>query len=331
MRMPFRQNEETKRERMFETRSHAWESAGLVQEVNEHAVNKARRQAVVLVLLLAGVLVLNHYYGSYLGLIDHVRKNGSHFTTPGTIQRTLVHVAAALGVLVLGWAFARDIGRAAAPTFFRRMDPSTAGTVGFIIRLATVAISVIATLKILGVSIQTLAFGGSITAIVIGLAAQQTLGNLFAGMVLLSARPFRVGMRVRLQAGQLGGQIDGIVSSLGLLYTTLARGQDMVMIPNTVVLSSVVVPIREPDPVDVTVRLHTGIRATAIQEILDQNIRTPTRRAPQVSLKEIDGDEVVVQIRATPEEPSDGAVLADEIMRAIATVTGEHEAAAASR
>lgn len=211
------------------------------------------------------------------------------------------------------------------------MDPSTAGTVGFIIRLATVAITVIATLKILGVSIQTLAFGGSITAIVIGLAAQQTLGNLFAGMVLLSARPFRVGMRVRLQAGQLGGTIDGIVSSLGLLYTTLARGQDMVLIPNTVVLSSVVVPIREPDPVDVTVRLHTGIRATAIQGILDENIQTQTRRAPQVFLQEIDGDEVVVRIKATPEDPSDGAKLADEIMGAIATVTGEHEAAAASR
>jgi small conductance mechanosensitive channel len=290
----------------------------LVQEVNEQAIRKARRQAIFLVVLLAGVLAVNSYYGSYM----HGDK---------TIQRAWVHVACAIGVLFLGWAFARDIGRAAAPTFFRRMDPSTAGTVGFIIRLATVAITVIATLGILGVSIQTLAFGGSITAIVIGLAAQQTLGNLFAGMVLLSARPFRVGMRVRLQAGQLGGQIDGVVSSLGLLYTTLARGQDMVLIPNTVVLSSVVVPVREPDPVDVTVRLHTGIRATAIQEILDENIRTPTRRAPQVSLKEIDGEEVVVQIRATPEDPADGAALADEIMRAIAAVTGEHEAAAAAR
>jgi small conductance mechanosensitive channel len=320
MRRPFRHSEETNpRERMFETRSHEWERVGLAQEVNEHAIRKARRQAVVLVLLIAGVLVLNHYYGSYT---NHHKE---------IIQRTWVHIAAAVAVLFLGWAFARDIGRAAAPTFFRRMDPSTAGTVGFIIRLATVAISVIATLAILGVSLQTLAFGGSITAIVIGLAAQQTLGNLFAGMVLLSARPFRVGMRVRLQAGQLGGQIDGIVSSLGLLYTTLARGQDMILITNNVVLSSVVVPIREPDPVDVTVRLHTGIRATAIQEVLDQNIRTPTRRAPQVSLKEIDGDEVVVQIRATPEDPADGAALADEIMRAIATVTGEHEAAAASR
>ena len=45
-------------------------------------------------------------------------------------------------------------------------------------------------------------------------------------MVLLSARPFRVGERVRLQGGGLAGQIEGVVSSLGLLYTTFAQGDD---------------------------------------------------------------------------------------------------------
>ena len=74
------------------------------------------------------------------------------------------------------------------------------------------------------------------------------LGNLFAGMVLLSARPFRVGERVRLQAGNVGGSVEGIVSSLGLLYTTLARGEDRVLIPNSVVLAAAVVPIRSPIP-----------------------------------------------------------------------------------
>jgi len=326
MRKLFRHDDdETKRERMFETRSHAWENAGLVQQVNEHNISKARRQAMLFVLLLAGVLAVNHYYGGPA----EVSRHGKHLVH--SHDATPVHIAAALAFLILGWAFARDIGRAAAPTFFRRMDPSTAGTVGFVIRLATVAIAILGALAILGVTLQTLAFGGSITAIVIGLAAQQTLGNLFAGMVLLSARPFRVGMRVRLQAGQLGGSIDGVVSSLGLLYTTLARGQDMVLIPNTVVLSSVVVPVLEADPVDVRVRLRNGISATTVQSILDQNIRTPTRTEPRVLLQEIDGDEVVVRIQATPERAADGAALADEIISAIATVTGEHEIAPAAR
>jgi small-conductance mechanosensitive channel len=325
MRLPFRKTDGSSFQRgpMFETHSHEWENVGLAQKVNDEAVSKARRQAVVLIVLLAGVLVLNAIFGHYYTGPSFRDKTGQlelHYH-----GRTWVHLLTAAAVALLGWAFARDIGQAAAPTFFRRMDPSTGGTVGFLLRLATVAITLVGALKILGVPLTTLAFGGSITAIVLGLAAQQTLGNLFAGMVLLSARPFRVGMRVRLQAGQLGGPVDGVVSSLGLLYTQLARGSDVVLIPNTVVLSSVVVPVREPEAVSVKVRLNSSIRVSTIQGILDENITTPTRREPWVSLQEIDGDAVVVAIESTPERAADGAKLADEIIAAITTVTGEHE------
>jgi hypothetical protein len=219
---------------------------------------------------------------------------------------------------------ARDFGRAAAPPLFKRMDPSTAGTVGFIVRLGTVAITLGLALSIAGASASSLIAGSAFTAVILGLAAQQTLGNLFAGMVLLSARPFRVGERVRFQAGAVGGQIEGIVSSLGLLYTTLAQGEDRIMVPNNVVLSAAVVPLREPDSVDVRVRLGTGIRPSQVQSILDDRISTPTRRAATVLLEEVDGDDVVVRIQATPDRAADGARLADEVIDALSSVTGEH-------
>jgi hypothetical protein len=144
-------------------------------------------------------------------------------------------------------------------------------------------------------------------------------------MVLLSARPFRVGERVRLQAGAVGGQLEGVVSSLGLLYTTLARGEDRVMVPNNVVLAAAVMPLKEPNPVDVRVRLHAGIRPSHIQAILDDQVRTPTRSPSAVLLEEIEGEELVVRVQATPERASDGAALADEVIAALASVTSEHE------
>jgi small conductance mechanosensitive channel len=97
-----------------------------------------------------------------------------------------------------------------------------------------------------------------------------------------------------------------------------------VMIPNNVVLASAVVPIREPEPVNVKVRLASGIRMTQVQGILDEEITTPTRRAAAVLLEEIDGEDMVVRVQATPERADDGARLADEIITALATVTGEH-------
>jgi small-conductance mechanosensitive channel len=308
-----RQKRDLHLERMFETRSEAWARVGLAMDVSERAVRKARRQASVLLPLLIGILVVYAYRRQFLGIGAH-----SEWQTP-------IRIGTVLALVGLGWAIARDVGRAAAPTFFRRMDPSTAGTVGFLIRLVAIVITLIAALSIAQVKPTAIVGGAAFTAVVLGLAAQQTLGNLFAGMVLISARPFRVGERIRLQAGAVAGSIEGVVSSQGLLYTTLARGDDRVMIPNTVVLAAAVVPLREPDSIDVRIRLSSGIRPSQVQAILDEQIHTPTRNRAVVLLEEIDSDEVVVRVQATPERADDGARLADEVIAALASVTGEHE------
>jgi small-conductance mechanosensitive channel len=309
---PSKKRKDLYRERMFETRSEAWEKVGLAINVNQRAIRKAQSEAAVLLPLIIGVLVLFDHRVALIG----------QKTEPG--WDTAIRIATVVALLALGWAVARDIGRAAAPTFFRRMDPATAGTVGFLIRLASISITLLIALTVAGLNPQTLAVGGAFTAVVLGLAAQQTLGNLIAGMVLLTARPFRVGERVRLQAGAVGGSVEGIVSSLGLLYTTLARGEDRIQIPNNVVLGAAVVPLREPEMVDVMVRIAAGIRPSHVQALLDDQVSTPTRAAPRVLLQELDGDEIVVRIQATPERASDGAKLADEIIAAVANVTGEH-------
>jgi small-conductance mechanosensitive channel len=305
---------------MFETRSEAWERVGLAIDVSQRAIRRARREAAVFLPLLIGVLVFYHYRHQLLGA---KKLPNGQWASPSWDKP--VQWATVLALLALGWALARAVGRAAGPTFFRRMDPGTAGTVGFIIRLLTIGITLLIALGVAGVNTASLVAGSAFTAVVLGLAAQQTLGNLFAGLVLLTARPFRVGERIRLQAGALGGVIEGVVSSLGLMYTTLARGEDRILIPNNGVLSAVVVPVLEPSSVDVKVRLNAGVRPSQVQAILDEGIATPTRSAATVLLEEIDGDDVVVRVQATPERADDGAKLADEIIAMLATVTGEHE------
>ena len=238
---------------------------------------------------------------------------------------TPARVGAAVAMVGLGWLLARDLGRFAAPALFRRMDPATAGTVSFLIRLTMIAAAVLLSLRVGGLDPATLAVGGAITAVVIGLAAQQTLGNLIAGMVLIAARPFRVGDRVRLQAGAVAGQIEGVVGSLGLLYTTFAQGQDSIMVPNNVVLSAAVVPLREPAAVDLRARLRPDVRPSAVQTLLEDAVQTPVRGEPRIALEELDSDEVVVRVTATPVDDSDGPKLADEILAGLAEVTREAE------
>jgi small-conductance mechanosensitive channel len=215
---------------MFETRSQSWREAGLLHHVGPGAVRRARWEALLLVPLFAGVIVLYEHRRDVLSL-----DRRGH----GALQwlETPLQIAAVIALLILGWAIARDIGRAFGPALFRRLEPAVAGTVGFVIRLVTAALALIVALSLVGVKPGTLALGGAFTAVIVGLAAQQTLGNVIAGTVLLSARPFRVADRVRLQGGQLAGQIEGTVSSLGLLYTTLLTDDGAIMVPNSVVLN----------------------------------------------------------------------------------------------
>jgi small conductance mechanosensitive channel len=215
---------------MFETRSQAWDEAGLLPQVSPGAVRRARWEALLLVPLFVGVVVIYENRRSLLGLTAHGKGQLAWLETPLDFVTVIV-------LVMLGWAIARDVGRAFGPALFRRMDPASAGTVGFVIRLVTVAVAAIVALGIIGIEPRTLALGGAFTAVILGLAAQQTLGNMFAGTVLLSARPFRVGDSVRLQGGPLAGQIEGTVSTLGLLYTTFATGEGPIMVPNSVVLS----------------------------------------------------------------------------------------------
>ena len=126
---PFKTRKDLYLERMFETRSDAWERVGLAVDVSQRTLRRAQRQAVILLPLLVGVIVLYAYRKQVLGV------------GPRSPWDTPVRIATVVALLALGWALARDVGRAAAPTFNRRMDPATAGTVGFLIRLVTLAIT----------------------------------------------------------------------------------------------------------------------------------------------------------------------------------------------
>ncbi len=302
---------------MFETRSQAWQEVGLLRQISPRVVKRARVEALVLVPLFALVVVL---YDHRVSLLGTAGRHGH----PATLEAGLeapVRIATVIALVILGWAIARDVGRGLGPPLFRRLDPATAGTVGFLIRLVTIVLALLVALRVAGIEARTLLVGTAFTAVILGLAAQQTLGNVIAGTVLLSARPFRVGDRVRLQGGPLAGQLEGTVSSLGLLYTTFARGEDSIMVPNSVVLNVAVLPLREPEAVNLRARLRPGMTPSDMQDVLEKRLQTPLRDVPRITLEELDGEEVVVRISATPRVAAEGRQLASELLNIVSHET----------
>jgi small-conductance mechanosensitive channel len=118
--------------------------------------------------------------------------------------------------------------------------------------LALVGIFAILTfsLAIARIDVKELLVSGAVLGVVLGIAAQQSLANLFAGLVLLFAHPFRVGSRIRLRAGALGGPIDGLVSDIGLTYVRLETEEGPALLPNMQALAAVVLAIPAPPPAE---------------------------------------------------------------------------------
>jgi len=103
---------------------------------------------------------------------------------------------------------------------------------------------VIPELRSVGTALLT---GAGIASIVIGLAAQNTLGNLVAGISLLLYRPFYMGDRVQISAPT--GLETGDVESLTLGYTVLKTFDNRrVVVPNSVMASQISINLTSKDP-----------------------------------------------------------------------------------
>src|SRR4051812_13383414 len=118
----------------------------------------ARFKLLALAPVLAGVVAAYLYRQRLFGLDEPIR------------------IATAVFLVVVGWAFARQLGSVLQPKLLSRLDPDTAGVAGFGVRLVAIGAIILASLRIAGLEPGTLALGASFTAIVVGLAAQQTIG-----------------------------------------------------------------------------------------------------------------------------------------------------------
>lgn len=284
----------------FESRTQVWREAGLGSEIDQATARRSKGGALVLLALIAGVLVCFSERKTFF---------------PGYGRE--IRVATVILLVILGWGLARLLARGFAPALYRRLEPGTAGTIGFLVRLLTILVMTVVALRIAGLQAGTLAVGGGFTAVVVGLAAQQVLGNLLAGLVLITNRPFRVGERVRLQAGVLAGRVEGVVGQLGLFYTTLVSGADRILVPNGVLIQTAVTPLREPERVEFRARFSSDTTPRDVQEHLEESITVPLRYPPHIAVEELDRDDVVVRIVSTPLNPRDGAKLAEEVLAGV--------------
>jgi len=117
--------------------------------------------------------------------------------------------------------------------------------------------------------------GASVASVVIGLAAQSTLGNLVAGVSITLYRPFRLGDTLQV-AAPTGTEI-GIVESISLGYTTLrATDGHLIVLPNSSAASQVMINLNStfaPGSMAITIRLSKDADIEAARDLALQVTR----------------------------------------------------------
>jgi small-conductance mechanosensitive channel len=135
-------------------------------------------------------------------------------------------------------SFARGVRAAAGET----LGDTRSGPLGLVISTTGYVIVTLTALSVLGINMSGLLLGGALTGVILGIAAQQTLGNFFAGLVLLFVRPFTLGDEVIFRSGPLGGEYEGVVTDMSLFYVSLQTAHGPVQLPNAGVLASAIGP-----------------------------------------------------------------------------------------
>lgn len=185
-------------------------------------------------------------------------------------EHVLIALAAVVATLVLAKLLDLWLSR-------RKLPPESAtryATLRRVISAAVVTIGVLAALltipEVRAFSAALLA-SGAVIGIVVGLAAQPTLGNVISGLMIAFAQPLRLHDHVAF------GGVEGVVEEIGLTYTFI-RAPDgaRIVVPNQKLASDTIVnsTIRgsEGTVVEVTMQLPLGEDVERAIEILREEI-----------------------------------------------------------
>jgi small conductance mechanosensitive channel len=116
------------------------------------------------------------------------------------------------------------------------VDPGLRDILVPLVRYAVLALGIIMALSQAGFAVGSLLAGVGVIGLAVGLAAQDTLGNVIAGFSILWDRPFRIGDRVTI-AGTYG-----LVTRIGLRSTRMRTVEHTdVVIPNRSVIDQMIV------------------------------------------------------------------------------------------
>ena len=179
----------------------------------------------------------------------------------------------------------------------RQTNSSIATVLGFVRYIAVAAVYfaggmvIIGAIPMLSSAVRTLLATGGVLAVVAGLAAQEALGSVVSGMMILAFKPFKMGDVVRY----VDNDIVGTVEEITLHHTAVRTFENKrVIIPNSKMNSAI---IENADYADSKVCVFLTVSITYESDL---------RKAKKLLAAEVEKRPEFLDIR-TPEQKREGA------------------------
>lgn len=243
-------------------------------------------------------------------------------TSPATLLGALFYLVMLSAAAVIANRLLRGVVRLSLREDTRNRIDRTA--VGFLQQLGGIAIWIVAlsvyanlvpSLRSLGTALLA---GVSVVSIVIGLAAQNTLGNLVAGLALLIYRPFVVGDALQVTAPT--GIETGTVESISLGYTILrAADNRRIVLSNSSIANQTTVNLSRADR-QVVVEVPVSVAGSADIDRAKALLLEVAKAQPGVrevlgcSVTAISAAGVELNVRAQCEDEAAGGVFRSALL-----------------
>jgi hypothetical protein len=174
------------------------------------------------------------------------------------------------------------------------------------------------------IELSGLALSGAVTGVVVGIAAQATLADILAGLVILFAHPLRPGQFVTVRAAAFaGGEYSGEVGEITLFYTTLRAGAEEIRVPNSSMAASVVTLRQHLIQVYLPVILSPAQWGHVSTADLSASLTSalPSERPVALRVERMDGINIQLGVRASVATEAERATLEHALADALALLS----------
>ena len=202
-----------------------------------HAISADFRRAMAAAVTACVGLALTYTAGGVLGTHAPL----AYFQRHGKLA-TICSIAGAVIFFACGLIAVRSATREILKVVPSRVGDDRKVGLRWICLVLGYLMIIFGTLGALNVPIERLALGASITGVILGIAAQQSLNNVFAGLILLIVRPVTVGQKISIRSGPIGGPYTGEVVDMTLTYVRLSTHLGELLLPNSTILTAVIGP-----------------------------------------------------------------------------------------